>query len=309
MAADRPIAAAGFIFAAMFILGFFDNLVRQIAPELGLWQFHMMRSIMAFGLFVLIAASGRARLRPIRMWAVMVRGGLAALAMLFYFGGLGFLPVGQVASGLFTAPIWVMLVSAMFLGKPIGMTRLGAAIIGFVGVLIVLDPFTEGVRPAVVVPMVAGFFYALGAIATRQWCTGESAMSMLLAFFFWLGVFGFCGTVVTTLWPHHVPQGADGFILRGLVWPSPWALFITFIQAVGSLIAVGLVFRGYQLGDAAQVAIYEYSLLGFAAMWSFVLYGDRLGSGALLGMVLIVISGVVISMRSRSQPKDAKLPA
>ncbi|MCK0126738.1 DMT family transporter [Gelidibacter sp. F2691] len=307
MGADRPLAAAGFIFAAMFLLGFFDNLVRQIAPELGLWQFHMMRSIMAFGLFALIALSGRARLRPIRMWAVMARGGLAALAMLFYFGGLGFLPVGQVASGLFTAPIWVMLLSAMFFGKPIGFMRLGAAIVGFIGVLIVLDPFTEGIRPAVVVPMAAGFFYALGAIATRQWCTGESAMSMLLAFFFWLGVFGTIGTVITTVWPHEVPSGADGFILRGLVWPSPWALFITFLQAIGSLIAVGLVFRGYQLGDAAQVAIYEYSLLAFAAIWSFVLYGDHVGSSAVLGMVLIVVSGVVISLRSRSGATDANI--
>ncbi|MCK0169599.1 DMT family transporter [Aliiroseovarius sp. S1123] len=299
MATDRPLAAAGFIFAAMFFLGFFDNLVRQIAPELGLWQFHLMRTVMAFGLFALMSLSDRVRLRPIRAWAVMVRGGLAALAMLFYFGGLGFLPVGQVASGLFTAPIWVMLISALFFGKPIGFTRMGAALVGFVGVVIVLDPFSEGIRPAVVVPMAAGFFYALGAIATRQWCEGESALSMLAAFFLCLGVFGAIGTVIMTVWPHEVPSGADGFILRGVVWPSGWALFITFLQAFGSILGVGLLFRGYQLGDPAQVAIYEYSLLGFAAAWSFVLYGDRLGSSAVLGMVLIVVSGVVITLRSR----------
>lgn len=309
MSADRPLAAAGFVFAAMFFLGFFDNLVRQIAPELGLWQFHLMRSVIAFGLFGLIALTGRARFRPLRLWAVMVRGGLAALAMLFYFGGLGFLPLGQVASGLFSAPIWVMLISALFFGKPIGAMRLGAALVGFVGVLIVLDPFSEGIRPAVVVPVAAGFFYALGAIATRQWCEGESAMSMLLAFFFWLGVFGALGTVIMTLWPHHVPEGADGFILRGAVWPSGWALFITFLQAAGSIMGVGLLFRGYQLGDAAQVAIYEYSLLGFAAIWSFVLYGETLGSGALLGMVLITVSGVVISLRSQGRANADKLPA
>lgn len=299
MAADRPLAAAGFVFAAMFFLGFFDNLIRQIAPELGLWQFHLMRSIMAFGVFALIALSGRAQLRPNRAWAVMLRGGLAALAMLFYFGGLGFLPVGQVASGLFTAPIWVMLIAAMFLGKPIGMVRLGAAVVGFIGVVIVLDPFSDGIRLAVVVPMAAGFFYALGAIATRQWCEDESAMSMLAAFFLCLGVFGAFGAGVMTFWSHEVPSGADGFILRGVVWPSSWALFITFLQAVGSIIGVGLLFRGYQLGDPAQVAIYEYSLLGFAAAWSFILYGDRLGPGAVVGMVLIVVSGVVITLRSR----------
>lgn len=309
MAADRPLAAAGYVFVGMFFLGFFDNLVRQIAPELGLWQFHLMRTVMAFGIFAIMSLSDRVQLRPKRAWAVMVRGGLAALAMLFYFGGLGFLPLGQVASGLFTAPIWVMLILAMFFGQPIGVTRLAAALVGFVGVLIVLDPFSEGIRPAVVVPMAAGFFYALGAIATRQWCEGESALSMLAAFFLCLGIFGAIGSVVTTLWPHEVPAGADGFILRGVVWPSGWALFITFLQAIGSIIGVGLLFRGYQLGDPAQVAIYEYSLLGFAALWSFILYGEQITFVAVLGMLLIVASGSVIAFRSSGGSQAPAPPA
>ncbi|WP_371169223.1 DMT family transporter [Aliiroseovarius sp. 2305UL8-7] len=299
MAGNRTLQAAGVICLAMFLLGFLDNFVAMLAQDLGLWQFHLMRTVMAVGVLGALAMAGRAQLRPKRQWAVAVRGGFAAFAMLIYFGCLGFLPIGQVAAGLFTAPIWVMLISALFLGQRVGLTRLSAALIGFLGVLIVLNPFENGVNLIALVPMTAGFFYAIGGIATREWCEGESAMSMLLYFFLALGLFGLIGTIVTTVWAFDVPAGSEGFLLRGLVWPTPLGFGLTVLQAVGSLVAVGLVFKGYQLGDAAQVAIYEYSLLAFAAGWSFVLFGQPIPPQAILGMALIVVSGIVISLRSR----------
>ncbi|MCI2395199.1 DMT family transporter [Aliiroseovarius sediminis] len=298
MTANRTIAAANTIGLAMFLLGFFDSFVALIASDLGLWQFHLIRTIMAVGVLGVVAALARARLTPMRRWAVMLRGGFAALAMLIYFGCLGFLPLGQVAAGLFTAPIWILLIGAVFLGHPIGATRIIAALVGFAGVLIVLDPFANGVDPVALVPLAAGFFYAIGGIATRQWCEGESALSMLLYFFLALGFFGLLGCLTLIIWPQNAPAGAEGFILRGLVWPTAQSWALTLMQAVGSLVAVGLVFRGYQLADAAQVGIYEYLLLPFAAGWGLVLFGDPVPLRAILGMALIIVSGVIISLRS-----------
>ncbi len=62
---------------------------------------------------------------------------------------------------------------------------------------------------------------------------------------------------------------------------------------------MGLIFRGYQLGDASQIAIFEYSLLVFAAGWSFVLFGQTVDRLASLGMTLIIQSGIIIAMRSQ----------
>lgn len=299
MTADKPMVAAGLIIATMFLLGFFDNLVRQIAPDVGLWQFHLFRSLIALPFLVGISAMGWVNMRAIRKWAVMLRGGLAAFAILIYFGCLGFLPVGQVAAGLFTAPIWVMLISAIFLGKPIGMTRMAAALIGFAGVLIVLNPFEDGLSLIALIPIAAGVIYAIGSIATRQWCEGESAAAMLFFFFLWLGLFGLIGSLILNL-AVSAEDGTDpGYLLRGFVWPTAWSWLLIAAQAFGSLLAVGLLFRAYQLADAAQVSVYEYSMLPFAAVWSLLLYGEPIRFNAIIGMALIVVSGVVISIRSR----------
>ncbi len=74
---------------------------------------------------------------------------------------------------------------------------------------------------------------------------------------------------------------------------------LTVLQAIGSIFAVGLIFRGYQLGDAAQVAIYEYSLLVFAAGWSYLMFSQTVDLMMAMGMGFIILSGIVISLRSR----------
>lgn len=308
MSNDNPMAAAGVVFAAMFLLGLIDNAVAVIARDTGLWQFHAMRGVLATAILGAMSALGYARLRPNRLWAVALRGGFTGLSMLIYFGCLGFMSVSQVAAGLFTAPIWVMLIGALFLGQKVGPTRIAAALLGFGGVLLVLQPFQDGLDPVALVPMASGFFYAIGALATRQWCEGESTLSMLLFFFLWLGLFGLIGTAWFTFVPAEVPAGPDGFLLRGLVWPGATSWALLGVQVVGSMVAVGMLFRGYQLGDAAQVAIFEYSLLIFAAFWGYLMFGQTLGPMAVLGMGLIVASGAVISLRTK-QPDVDSAPA
>lgn len=296
---DRPAAAAGVVFLAMFILGGLDNAVSVIARDTGLWQFHFIRACLAVTIMITLGRLGLINITPKRLWAVALRGGLTGLSMLVYFGSLAFLTLSQAAAGLFTAPIWVMLLSAVFLRQKVGVMRILAAAIGFVGVLLVLRPFDGEVNTLALFPMVAGFFYACGAIATRQWCSGESAMSMLLFFFLSLGLFGLCGATVMTLWPHEVPAGPDGFILRGFGSMGYLSMGLTLLQAVGSMLAVGFVFRGYQLGDAAQVAIFEYALLVFAAGWSYLLFDQSVTLLSVIGMGFIILSGIVISLRSR----------
>ncbi len=304
MPQDKPLAAIGMVSAAMVLLGLIDNLVAMIARDTGLWQFHAMRSFLALAMLAGLAAIGRARLRPNRLWAVALRGGMTALSMLLYFGCLGIMPVSQAAAGLFTAPIWVMLIGALFLGHRIGLSRVLAAALGFAGALLVLAPFRDGLNPVALVPVAAGLFYAIGNIATRQWCEGETTHAMLAFFFLPLGLIGLAGMALFTALGLEVPPGAEGFVIRGAIWPGATSWVLILVQSVGALVAVGLLFRGYQLGEAAQVAILEYSLLIFAAGWGWLLFGQSLSANAALGMALITLSGAVIASRGRAKPQD-----
>ncbi|GLS86487.1 membrane protein [Cypionkella aquatica] len=299
---DHTLAAAGLICTYAMIIGFTDNYVKVIAAEAGLWQFHFSRSCLAMLLLGLLALPFGLRLRPVNLRAVAARSAIHGLAMVIYFGALAFLPVALVAAGLFTAPIFVLLISRFAYGHAIGPVRILAVALGFVGVILVLGPEAmSGASLAALLPVIAGALYAMGNIATREWCPEESAETLLAGFFVALGVIGAVGMVALALWPIAVPLGTDGFLQRGAVWPSGTFYFWTFVQAAGSLLGVGMMIRAYQITDASRASVLEYIILPASAFWSYVIWRETLTPLAVLGMVLIVAAGMMIALRARVQ--------
>lgn len=299
---DRTLAAAALVLGYAVIIGFTDNYVRVIAEEGGLWQFHATRSVMAWMILLALLAPMGLRLRPRNLRAVVARSAIHGSGMLIYFGALAFLPVALVAAGLFTAPIFVLLISGFAFGHHIGPVRIAAVAVGFVGVVMVLGPQAlGGASLAAILPVAAGALYALGNVATREWCAEETAETLLGGFFLALGVLGAIGMAVLSVWPLDVPEGPAGFVMRGPVWPSGTFLFWTFVQAAGSLLGVGMMIRAYQLADAGRVSVFEYVILPASAAWSWLIWGETLTPLAIAGMVLIAVAGMMIAVRARSQ--------
>lgn len=299
---DRTLMAAGLISIYAFVIGFTDNYVRVIAEEAGLWQFHFTRSCMTAVLLGLGAVVLGWRIRPRNWGAVVARSAIHGSAMVIYFGALAFLDVALVAAGLFTAPIWVLLISRFAYGHAIGPVRVIAVALGFVGVILVLGPEAlGGASLAALLPIIAGALYAMGNIATREWCGEESAQTLLAGFFGALGVIGALGMVALMLMPLDVPAGPDGFLQRGPVWASGEFYFWTAVQAVGSLIGVGFMIRAYQITDASRASVLEYIILPASAFWTWVIWGKGLEPLAVFGMVLIVAAGSMIALRAKAQ--------
>lgn len=292
---NRSGLAAVSVLAGMACLGLTDNFVPYLSERGSLWQFHMLRGLMAMALLMLVVAMGFGRLTPRRIGAVLGRSVFTAGAMLIYFGCLAVLPIGVVVAGLFTSPLFVLLIGIVFQGKRVGPKRLCAVLIGFVGALLVIRPDPAALDLVAFMPIVAAVFYAIGAVATRAWCEGESTLTLTAGFFGMLTLFGAIGLI---LLPAGGPVGAEGFALRGWVPLDTGLVFWTAVQAIGSLAGIALIFRGYQLGDAGQVAVFEYSLLVFASFWAWVLWGQGVSALGLMGMVLIAVAGAVIALRS-----------
>jgi drug/metabolite transporter (DMT)-like permease len=291
----RPGVAAFSILGGMFALGITDNFVPYISETGSLWQFHMLRGVLAVVLLAMLAGVGIGVIRPLSWRAVLGRSMFPATAMLIYFGCLSVLPIGVVVAGLFTAPMFVLLMSVVFLGERVGTVRICAVFLGFVGALLVIQPDPRALDPISFLPIVAGLLYAVGALVTRLWCANEGAIALSAGFFGMLAVFGAIGLMIL---PAGGPEGFDGFVQRGWVPLTGAMWFWIGVQAVGSIIGIGLIFRGYLLGEAGYVAVFEYSLLVFASFWAWVLWGQTVDPLALLGMVLIAGAGAVITLRT-----------
>jgi drug/metabolite transporter (DMT)-like permease len=291
----RPGLAALSILGGMFTLGITDNFVPHISETGSLWQFHMLRGAIAVVGLAVLAGLGLGVIRPVSWRAVLGRSLFPATAMLIYFGCLSVLPIGVVVAGLFTAPLFVLLISVVFQGARVGPVRIGAVALGFIGALMVIRPDPAALDPVSFLPVVAGMLYAVGAVVTRLWCARESTIALSAGFFAMLALFGAIGVL---LLPAGGPAGFDGFVQRGWVPMTGAMWFWIAVQAVGSMIGIGLIFRGYLLGEAGYVAVFEYSLLVFASFWAWVLWGQTVSPLALAGMAVIAVAGMVITLRT-----------
>lgn len=291
----QPRQAAFLILAGMMMLGLTDNLLPYISSDSSLWQFHFIRSSLVLSALIVASALGAGALWPRKPLAVIGRSLFQAGALLIYFGCIAIMPIGVVIAGLFTAPLFVLIISVIFQGKSVGPMRWLAVGIGFLGALLVIRPDPSALDPISFLPIFAGLLYAIGAIATRAWCEGEHTLTLTAWFFVMLLIFGGIGILVL---PGGGALGAEGFPLRGWMPVTGIMLGWYAVLAVGALIGIGFVFRGYQVGEASSVAIFEYSLLIFASFWAWTLWAETVPLLGLIGMGLIVGAGVIITLRS-----------
>lgn len=290
--------AAQSMLIAMVIIGLIDNYVVTIAEHSSLWQFLSVRAVMAIPLVAILAALGFGDMRIKSLWRVAARGGLMAGGMLCYFGALGFMSISLALAGLFTAPIFVLLISAFLLKQRVGPRRIAAVAVGFVGILLVIGPNFADLGWAVLVPVFGGLLYAGGSVATRALCADEETFAMLWAMFAVQGLAALVGLTVISIIGPDAPMGTDGYILRGWVWPIGPALPWIAVQAVGSVIAVAFLIRAYQVADASIVTVFEYSVFIFGPLFAWIIWGETLGWQEALGIVLIAGAGSLIAFRS-----------
>ena len=286
-----------------------DLLVKFVAGGSSFWQLQTVRSCFNLGMIVLLAMlSGGIRLIwPQRIRPALARALMLALCMMCFFGMSQKITVAQMATGLYTYPLFVTLLAGPFLGEKIGMWRLAALLLGAVGCLVVLDPLTDDFALFQALPVLAGFFYACNILILRRYCRNESPLALvfIVSLIFFLS--GFTGVMIVSLLPLDALQRAEvPFLLVG--WPDLTLVLILLFLGLAILNLFGnlCLSRAYQTADSSRLAPLDFSYLLFIAIWSGLLFDSWPSLTAMLGMVLIAIAGIITAIREKRHHKPVK---
>ena len=313
-AQDRPMVALGLLLVGVSTLALQDSMIKIIAPDTTFWQFQATRSVFNL-LFILALASvsiGIRRLWPNRPWPVFLRALMLTSCMIFFFGAAPQISVSQMAAGLYTYPFFITLLAGPFLGEVIGPWRLAALALGMAGAFTVLDPFAEGFRWVQIMPVIAGFFYALNLLILRRWCHNESPLSIAFIVALVFIVFGISGGSIVSFLPlQDETRAAIPFLLEA--WPAMslavlgFCLFASCLNLTGNI----CLSRAYQTADSSWLAPADFSYLLFVALWSRVFYDTWPTAQAATGMAMIALAGAVTAIRERMRnrtppPLDAR---
>lgn len=295
-----------YILLAMFIIGPNDTIVVILEDDIGVGQFHFLRSLIAVPLILLAARLMGSNLTIYRPWAMIIRNLCFMTAMLIYFSSLSFLPMAVTGAGIFTCPIFVLIFSRFFYGQRIGWRRISAVIVGSIGVLVILDPNDTTFSWMNALPICGGAFLALSNIMTKRYCNKESPILLSGMGFIFLGLGGGIASMLLSFYPLAPNGQMTAFITTG--WgPLTWSILgLVFIQAFFSTIAMWFMTRAYQIGDPTYINVYEYSFLIFAGLAAWIFLEQYLFVRDILGIALIVIAGIIATQagsRTESLPE------
>ena len=265
----------------MFALN--DTLGKWLVATYSVGQLLLIRSIAA--LIVLSPFLWRMGVRPLflveRPRMQVLRVALSSIEVYAFYFAVIYLPLADVMTYWLAAPIYVAAMSPFLLGEHVGWRRWTAIFVGFLGVIIALEPSAATLTAPALISIFGSFCFAFMMLSGRAL---RGTPDKVLVFWQIVGA-GLLG-LVTAPFGWVQPSGFDLALLCGL--------------GVVAMVAHVCVNRAMKLADAAIVAPFQYTLLLWGVVFGFLVFGDVPRTAMLFGAAIIVAAGLFIFFRERT---------
>ena len=271
--------------ATTFVFAVQDGISRHLASEYNVLMVVMIRYwfFAAFVISVAARKSGsiRAAAATSQPLVQMFRGLLLASEICVMV--LGFVLLGLVeAHAIFASyPLLVAALSGPILGEAVGWRRWAAIGVGFIGVLIILQPGITVFSPAAIVPLIAALMFALYSLLTRYVARKDTTATS----FFWTGTTGAVLLTAIGIWSWEPMTAPD--------WG--WMIALCITGATGHY----LLIRCYEVAEASAVQPFAYLQLVFASAIGLTIFGETLETHVAVGAALVIGAGLFTLWRAR----------
>jgi drug/metabolite transporter (DMT)-like permease len=260
--------------------------VRALAGTLSAFEMMSVRS--AFGLAVMLAFLGarpglRRDLSVRRLRLHAVRNTLHFASQIGWAVSVTLLPLATVFALEFTMPAWVALFAVLALGERMTVSRVGALVICFAGVLVIVRPGLGGFQPAALIALGTALAFALVAIATKKLIATESTFAIL----FWMNLMQL---------PMNFAGSDPLFVLR-FEW---WMVLPLLGVGVGGLTTHFCLTNAFRHGDASVVIPLDFLRVPFIAVVGALFYAEPLDALVFAGAGLI-LAGIVWNLRGEAR--------
>jgi len=275
----------------MFGMAVMDTCAKLLGEGYAISQVVLVRNAVgavALLLFVAFAPGGFASLKIRRPGLLLLRSVVNIGAAYLFFAGLRYLPLADAFAIAFAAPMFITALSVPVLGEHVGLRRWAAVIVGFLGVLVVVQPGTESFRIEALLPLGAALSYALAMLIGRK-MTREMPTAAIM---FWpsLGAVLVTAVMMPAQWQTPVLPDAGLFVFMGIIGTGGMAL----------------ITQGYRHAPAAVIAPFDYSVLVWGVIIGWLVWRDIPAPNVWLGAAILIASGLYILHRETRKPKPVQ---
>ena len=285
------LAGIGLMLAGVGLFSFNDALGKYLVGTYSVGQLMLFRAVVAMVLIAPFIWRARAEFASVpRPGLQLLRVVLSAAEVAAFFAATVYLPLADVITFYLAAPIFVTALSAIFLGEHVGWRRWSAVAVGFCGVLIALKPSTQTISWPALIALAGSLAFGVLMVVTR-FLRGTSDMVLAST------------------------QFASSLLLGALMAPFGWVtpasrdIVLFVVAACISVAALLCVNRSLKLAPASVVVPYQYTMIIWAGLFGYLVFGDVPSTNIIIGATVIVGSGLYIFLRERRLALDQVPPS
>ena len=282
---------------SLISLTLFDGMgliIKHLSNDYSATELTVWRNL--FGLFPMLIALWSSRTwrtsgktLKIRQWKLaLLRGAIVTFAQLSFYISLGVMAFATASTISYSTALFTTAFAIIILGERIGWVRWSAVLIGFLGVIMVMQPGAEGFSKYALFPLAAAVFYALVGVTARLfdddvpsavinlYSSFSSVIGAVLITYFWTGF-------------NKITSAID------MVW-------IVLMGVLGGT-AVLLLVISYRMTEQSNLAPFSYFGIPLSFVLGWLFFNEAPWSTLFPGGILIAAGGLLIVWRERSQDK------
>ena len=213
-------------------------------------------------------------------------------------------PLADAVALYFTVPLFVTALAGPMLGERNHWVVWASVLLGFVGVMVMLQPGTGLFEPAALLSLLAAALYGLAMLLARR--HGADLSAAVMGFyqngFFLLGS-GLAAAVLAALGIDHAVHPSLQFVVRAWTVPNAYDACLIGLCGVVASAGIMLLTNAYRVARASTVTPFEYTGILWAPLWGFLFFGEVPRHTTVIGALIIVVAGL---MALRLARRDAE---
>lgn len=269
-----------------------DAFIKRAAEDLPLFQSIFLRGLVVVVLLnVIVRARGAAV--PFRNYLerpLLLRMSMEVAGTIIYLISLQHVPIAGMTAVLQLLPIAVTFAAARMLRERVSMHRVIALVMGFVGVLFVVQPGGDDFTPWFLGGLITVVVLVVREISTRQISASMPGSAVALG----------TGTVIATM---------GGIVTIFTGWERPNGLTLALLASGACFLSLGYVasIHSVRLGDLSFTATFRYTILIFAIALQIIVFGEIPDAMTFIGSAIVTVAGLYALANESKAPTPSEL--
>ena len=272
--------AIAYTLISIFFFSFMGIFIRKSSENIHIMEVIFFRNLLACLIIIpVMSSSGLASFKMNRPGLFVWRAIFVSIGMFSGFSAITLIPLAQATAISFTTPIFVTILAVFLLGEVIKFRRVAAIFVGFIGMLIIVQPGVGSISLGVILAFVGAFFHSINLLIVKKLTAQETANAIVVWMVIMLVPISFVPAIFVWEWP------------SALTWLYLWCL------AICGTVGHSFFTRAYSLAEITSLQPFQFIKLPMIAFLAWVIFSEVPEYWTWLGGAMIFASTIYITRR------------